>query len=193
MSPSDLDAELRRRAEQAAKSILEGARTEATRLESETHQAMEDRHREVMRDTEADCRAEARKVIASERHAMVRSVLVAKTKVVERVLERARALLPTAIQSESYLASLEDELRRALQFVDGEGAVVRCSSNLQAAVREALRTSPEVTVESGVDVGSGFVVVGGKGSVLVDGCLETRLDRLASALAIEIHERLRDL
>jgi vacuolar-type H+-ATPase subunit E/Vma4 len=36
-------------------------------------------------------------------------------------------------------------------------------------------------------------VVGANGSVVVDGTLETRLDRLASSLAIEIHKRLEEL
>jgi hypothetical protein len=42
-------------------------------------------------------------------------------------------------------------------------------------------------------VGTGFIVVGAAQSVLVDGRLETRVDRLSSALAIEIHARLEEL
>jgi vacuolar-type H+-ATPase subunit E/Vma4 len=80
----------------------------------------------------------------------------------------------------------------ALQFVDGEGAVVRCSASLAPAVREGLRDRPEVKIETEADVGTGFVVVGAEGSVVVDGRLETRIDRLASVLAIEIHTRAQE-
>jgi len=47
-------------------------------------------------------------------------------------------------------------------------------------------------VETRTDVGPGFVVVGAGGSVLVDGRLQKRVDRLASVLAIEIHTRLEE-
>jgi len=117
-------------------------------------------------------------------------VLLARTRVVARVLERARALLPDATQSEAYLSTLSSELMEALQFVDGEGAVVRCSRDLEGAVRKGLRDRPEVKIEA--DVGTGFVVVGAEGSVVVDGRLETRIDRLASVLAIEIHTRFQE-
>jgi vacuolar-type H+-ATPase subunit E/Vma4 len=49
-----------------------------------------------------------------------------------------------------------------------------------------------VKVEPEADVGTGFVVVGAEGTVVVDGRLETRIDRLASVLAIEIHTRLQE-
>jgi len=69
---------------------------------------------------------------------------------------------------------------------------VRCSAELAPAVREGLRDRPEVKVETRTDVGPGFVVVGAGGSVLVDGRLQKRVDRLASVLAIEIHTRLEE-
>ena len=50
---------------------------------------------------------------------------------------------------------------------------------------------PEVKVEAERDMGAGFVVGDAAERVLVDGRLETRIDRLASTLAIEIHAQLR--
>jgi len=78
-------------------------------------------------------------------------------------------------------------------FVEGDDAVVRCSPVLEPAVRKALSDRPRVRVEPDEEMGTGFIVVGAGGSVVVDGQLEARIGRLASALAIEIHARLKEL
>jgi vacuolar-type H+-ATPase subunit E/Vma4 len=192
MAASNLDSELRQSAQRTAESILGSARADAERIASEAERLVEDRRTAALKGKEAEYGGEARVAIAAERHAAMRAVLLAQTRVVDRVLERARALLPEAAQNEPYLSTLGRELTDALEFVDGEGAVVRCSADLAAAVREELRDRPEVKVETEADVGTGFVVVGAGGSVLVDGRLGTRVDRLASVLAIEIHTRLEE-
>ena len=192
MAASDLDTELRQSAERTAESIRGEARADSERLGSESDRLIEDWRSQALREKEAEYGAQARVAIAAERHAAMEAVLLARTRVVARVLERARALLPDAGQKEAYLSTLGSELMEALQFVDGEGAVVRCSAALAPAVREGLRDRPEVKVETEADLGTGFVVVGAEGSVVVDGRLETRIDRLASVLAIEIHARLQE-
>jgi len=192
MAKSGLDTELRHSAERTSESVLGTARADAKRLVAESERVVEDRRREVLKDKEAEYGAEARVAIAAERHAAMRAVLLARTHLVDRVLERARALLPDVARNEAYLATLSSELTDALQFVEGEGTVVRCSANLGPDVRDRMRDRPEVKVEPAADVGTGFVVVGAEGSVVVDGRLETRIDRLASVLAIEIHTRLQE-
>ena len=192
MAKSGLDTELRHSAERTSESILGTARADAKRLGTESERVVEDRRREVLKDKEAEYGAEARIAIAAERHAAMRAVLLARTHLVDRVLERAQALLPDVARNEAYLATLGSELTDALQFVEGEGTVVRCSADLGPAVRDRMRDRPEVKVEPEADVGTGFVVVGAEGSVVVDGRLETRIDRLASVLAIEIHTRLQE-
>ena len=191
MSGPDLDAELRRNAEQTVELILGEARAEATRLAAEAEQELARRRASVMEDKEAEHRAEARVLVAAERHAAMEALLLARTRVVERVLGEARVLLPQAARSEPYQATLAKELNEALQFVDTEGAAVRCSVDLEPSVREALGNRPEVKVEAERDMGAGFVVGDAAERVLVDGRLETRIDRLASTLAIEIHAQLR--
>lgn len=193
MARSDLDTELRRTANETAEAILNAARGDSERVASQSQRAIEDRRRELMERKEAEYGAHARRAIAAERHAAMRAVLIARTQVVDRVLERARALLPKAAMEERYLTSLGAELTEALKFVDGDDAMVGCSPALEAAVRKALSDRPSVRVEADRDMGTGFIVVGAGGSVLVDGQLETRMDRLASSLAIEIHARLREL
>jgi len=192
MAKSGLDTELRHSAERTSESVLGTARADAKRLVAESERVVEDRRREVLKDKEAEYGAEARVAIAAERHAAMRAVLLARTHLVDRVLERAQALLPDVARNEAYLATLSSELADALQFVEAEGTVVRCSEDLGPAVRDRMRERPAVKVEPEADVGTGFVVVGAEGSVVVDGRLETRIDRLASVLAIEIHTRLQE-
>ena len=193
MAGSDLDAELRRAANETAESILDAARGDSQRVASQSERAVEGRRRELMDRKEAEYGADARRAIATERHAAMRAVLVARTQLVDRVLRRTRGLLPEAAVDERYLTALGAELAEALQFVDGVDAVVRCSPALEPAVRSALSDRPHVRVQPDQEIGTGFIVVGAGGSVIVDGQLETRIDRLASTLAIEIHARLQDL
>jgi len=192
MPESELDSELRRSAERTVESIRAEASLEADRLAAEADRAIAERRREVIEDKEAKYRAEARVAIAAARHAAMRTVLLARTRLVERVLERARTLLAEASETQSYRSTLGSEVADALQFVHAADAIVRCSPNLHATVGEALRERPDLSIEVDGKLGTGFVVIGDGGSVLVDGCLETRLERLSPALAIEIHSRLEE-
>jgi len=192
MAPSDLDQALRQRAHQTADAIMHAARADADRIAANAGQAIEERRRAVLSSREDEYRAEARAGIASKRHEAMRAVLLAKTRVVERVLHRARALLPQELGSDAYRAALEDEVEEALAFVGAEEASVRCSEMLAPALRQALAANPHVAVQVADDASSGFVMIGQEGRVRVDSTLETRLDRLSPILAIEIHERLEE-
>ncbi len=194
MTDSGLVTELRRRAEASAGSILSAARDEAERIAAEAERTIEERRSVALSGREADYRARARAEVAAARHEAMRDVLVARTHAVERVLERVRALLHETSRQERYLANLADELVGALRFVDtdGEGAVVRCAPELEAAVRDALRGKAAVDVEANPEVGAGFTVVGSGGSVVVDGRLEARIARLAPSLAIEINAEIEE-
>jgi len=192
MTPSGLDAALRERADKAAEAILHAATQDASRIAADAAQAIEERRATVLGGREDEYRAAARGQIASERQESMRAVLLAKTRVVERVLERARTLLPDVTRRHTYLVALAEEVAQALAFVGAEGAVVRCPEDLRTAIGAALRATETVTVETSDDVGSGFVMLGEEGRVRVDATLETRLERLAPALAIEIHDRLEE-
>ncbi|NNE20146.1 MAG: hypothetical protein HKN10_16890 [Myxococcales bacterium] len=193
MAGSDLDTQLRRAANATAESILDAARSDSERVASHSERAIERRRRALEELKEAEYGADARRAVANERHAAMRAVLMARTQVVDRVLERVRALLPAASMEERYLRGLGTELSEALTFVDRDDAVVRCSPALEPAVRKALSDTPRVRVEPNEEMGTGFIVVGAGGSVVVDGQLDTRIARSVSSLAIEIDARLQEL
>jgi vacuolar-type H+-ATPase subunit E/Vma4 len=192
MNPSNLDEALRARARESADAILSAARADAERIAADADRVIEERRNAVLNSREDEYRAEARAGVASERHDAMRAVLLAKTRVIERVLQRARALLSESIASEAYRNGLERELAQALGFIGDEKALVRCSESLAPALRQTLRSNPDVSVEVADDVGTGFVAFGSDGRVRVDSTLETRLDRLAPVLAIEIHQRMEE-
>lgn len=193
MPKSDLHSELRRSAQRTVESIRTAARDEADRLNSEADRRIAGRRNEVIKGKEAEYHSEARVAVAAARHAAMRDLLLAQTGVVERVLERARLLLPEATRSDAYVLELDTDLENALQFVEGDDALVRCSPGLEAAVRKALRTRPGLTIQADPDLDSGFIVSGAGGTVVVDGRLQTRIETLASTLAIEIHARLEEV
>jgi len=191
--PTDLRSELRLRAERTAESIMAEARAEADRLTEEAGRRIEEQRQAVLQKEDREFRAEAHVQVAAQRHAAMRAVLLAKASVVDRVLEEARTRLPEAVRSEAYTSMLGRELGDALAFVGEQGAVVRCSEVLRPAMLEQARALPNVSVETEPTGDSGFRVVGQDQSVVVDSTLETRLDRLASTLAIEIHKRLEEI
>lgn len=191
MAGADLTTELRRRAAEAADAIMSAARADADRIAADAERAIEERRSAVLKSREEEYRAEARASIAVERHEAMRAVLLAKTRVVDRVLQSAQGLLSEAAGTTAYGSSLAGEIGEAIAFVGSAGTVIRCSAEIQPKVHEALREMPEVSVETFAG-GTGFMAIGEGGNVEVDGTLEARLARLAPTLAIEIHERLEE-
>lgn len=193
MAEGDLESELRGRAQNTADAILRSAKVDADRIATDAEMVIEARRSAVLTSREEEYRAEARANVAGERHEAMRAVLLAKTRVVDRVMAGAKALLPAAARGKVYGSALADELGQALAFVGEENAVVQCPDDLAPVVREALRAASTVVVESTNNAGSGFVAIGDGGTVRVDGTLEARLDRLAPTLAIEILAKLEEL
>lgn len=190
MSEPDLTAELRRRAEESAATIMQESKAEARRILADADESIRMRQREVLRDREKAWRAGARARTAAARHDGMKEVLLARTRLVERVLEKAKGMLPDASREEAYASLLRDDLERALDFVGDRGTTVWCTPALASELREALESKPSVVVKPTEEIGSGFVAVDDAERVRVDCTLETKLARLAPVLAIEILERL---
>ena len=189
---ADLGTELRRRAEETSEAIAAEARAGAARLIAEANDFVEARRSEVLGSKEDEYRSKARADIAAARHEAMRAVLLAKTRVADRILAAARGRLEDAARSERYLDNLPGELEEALAFVGEDGAIVRCSQAIETTVREALGGRMNVRIERLSDGTNGFIVIGAAGSVRVDGTLETRLERMRETLSIEIHKLLEE-
>jgi vacuolar-type H+-ATPase subunit E/Vma4 len=173
--------------------MIRTAEAEAERILADADEAIRTRQRDVLRSREQKWRAEARVRIAAARHEAMKDVLLSRTRVVNRVLDAARALLPAILKTEQYDSLLAHEIEQALDFVGDGGATVHCTQSLASAVRRSVASKPSVAVEPSDDIGSGFVAADDGGTVRVDCTLEARLDRLAPLLAIEIHRRLAEI
>ena len=190
MSDPDLSAELRRRADAAASEMIREAEAEARRISAEARDSMRKHERDVLRDRENAWRDQVRVRVAGARHEAMKDVLLARTRVVERVLQKAKDLLPGALAAESYRALLSEDVEEALRFLGDGPATFRCTPALASAIRDELQSKPSAAVEPTDGVGSGFIASDEKHTVSIDCTLETRLARLAPQLAIEIHQRL---
>ncbi len=193
MDGPDLTTELRKNAEATAARILNSARLEAEQLRAEAEREIQSRRAASLQLEEDKYRLAARSVVATERHASMQAVLMARAQLVDRVLELATSLLPDACTTETYRSTIAQQLADSMLFVGHEGTRILCAPELVSTVREAARAYASVTVEPDTETRAGFIVVSADGSVTVDKRLDTQLRRMRPTLAIEIHNRVEEL
>lgn len=192
MTGVDLTTELRRRAEQSAQALMQAARADAERILEQASVELEARRSAMLAKSQREHHAESRASIAAARHESMRAVLVARARMLERVMERVRALLPEACRAKSYQRTLGTEVAQAIEFVGATGAIVQCTEGLRGVIEEALGEDAVAAIEPLADGRHGFVAVGEAGRVKVDGTLESRLERLTPTLVIELRTRVKE-
>ncbi len=193
MDGPDLTTELRKNAEATAARILNSARLEAEQLRAEAEREIQSRRAASLQLEEDKYRLAARSVVATERHASMQAVLMARAQLVDRVLELATSMLSDACKTEAYRSTIAHQLADSMLFVGHEGTRILCALELVSTVREAARAYASVTVETDTETRAGFIVVSADGSVTVDKRLDTQLRRMRPMLAIEIHNRVEEL
>lgn len=186
MGLKELIGELQRDAQDKADGIREAAQAEAAAILQATEREIAERSRARLDEQEEQEQTRARSEVASARQEALRQVLDARARLIGRVFDRTRALLGELSDSERYRKTVPGSVRRALEFVEGEQAIVRCSESNVRAMRAALKGITRVKVESDAEVANGFVLTDEAGTVTIDEQLEARLSRLEPALAIEI-------
>lgn len=186
-----LEQELRRRAEATIESIRNEAHEEVKRLELEASRALEARRRSTLGDEEREYRRSTRRKIAAQRRESLRAVLLARARVVDRVLERARALLPAAGRSDQYLSTVRDQVVESLRFFDPGNAVIRCRPEMVPLVQEAFEGDSQVEVRVDPELSAGFILSNHAGDLRVDMRLERRFEWRRPEFAILIQSSLR--
>ncbi len=191
MALPDLIARLEQEAQSRAEAIQRAAEAEVRALEDGTEEMVQEitarqlehgrSERHIGRERErATARRQARAGELEALHAQIR-----------RVLTRARALVPEAAASASYLAAVPSHLEQALLFVEGLHVRVRCQSAFAPLVAPMLdRCGIPLVLDE--HVGPGVVVEAADGSVVVDNTLTARLARAESRLTIELARKLRE-
>jgi vacuolar-type H+-ATPase subunit E/Vma4 len=181
MSLDELLARLGRDADAQAGAVVATARGEADRIRREAETACDAERSARLGAQEAVLRTEARAEVERARREATRAVLGERRAVLDRVLSRAGELLPAAVATPAYLASVGAELDRALEIVGGGGAVLRAAPAIAARIAGRNLPAIEVRADPGI---AGFRLEGADGRVAVDATLPARLQRLAPELTI---------
>jgi vacuolar-type H+-ATPase subunit E/Vma4 len=168
--------------EEEARLVVERARAEAARIAAESAARLGDelQKRKVYRAqelaaSEGAARMEARKGKREKGRGT-------RERVVNRVIEVARGMLAGAATEEWTRAGVA----RVLEYMPDGKATVRCASRDLARVREAVASRANTTVVPDESISGGVIAEMADGSLMVDGTLESRLERMRTALAIEI-------
>lgn len=181
MPLDDLLARLERDADAQAAAAVSNARVEADRIRRESETALDAERAMRLGAREAALRAEAAAAIDRARREATRAVLGERRGVLDRILARLGELLPPAVGSPAYLASVDAELDRAMEIVGGAGAVLRAAPSLVKRLAERKREGVELVADPAI---AGFRLESADGRVVVDAALPTRLIRLAPELTI---------
>jgi vacuolar-type H+-ATPase subunit E/Vma4 len=117
-------------------------------------------------------------------------VLEARDALLERVFKLARDRLGEAIDRPAARERLVERAREALGFVPAGAARITCSPGVADVLDGRLEERDELTVETRSDLPTGFRVEGAGGALVVDATLESLLEGLRPALAIEVLRQL---
>lgn len=196
MGMEELIATLERETEERCTTALEEARREAERIRRETDELLERRRADAASEMQAERHARESERLAATRKETRGALLRAQRDALDRVFDRARALLPATMEDSAYLDALPDELRRALSCVADQEIRLDCPPVLAARLEaEVGAISPDgaagvrLRVRPSADTAPGFVAVGDASGVRVDATLATRLDGLRPELEPELLRR----
>jgi vacuolar-type H+-ATPase subunit E/Vma4 len=182
-------AALEREAAAQAEALLAAARAQATEIARDADARLERRRSDLLGSREAELRGAAAAALGAARRASRATVLEARQRLLERVLARARALLPEALASDAYRAALPEHVAQGLRAIGDEPAVIRCPQSLVTAVRAAVRDRKDVSVRGDKASGSGVSIATMDGAIEADNTLDGRLERLRPRLALEVLAR----
>ena len=167
---------LERDARNEVERLTAAAHTEAEGITAESRARLDERRRVALEEVDRRHRYELEQALTAARRNGRRSVLEARQRLMGRVFDAVRGVLPDALALPAYRTSLPSALARALTAL-GEGAlVVHCTPAIHATM-ESIERPPGVSVVPDDTIGSGFVVRVPDGSVDVVDTLEERFER----------------
>jgi vacuolar-type H+-ATPase subunit E/Vma4 len=190
MAIEHLVAALESEAEARIRSELQAAREEAARIEREASDRIARLRAEALQERQVQFQQEAERTVAATRREARQKLLLARHRLLDRVLRRAGELAPAAARSPAYLAGLAEDLACSMSYIGQSGAVVRCSPALAAEVRPLLAGHREWQLEVDSALAPGFEVAAANGSVVVDRTLPRRLLLEEARLRLEILREL---
>lgn len=184
MALSDLIARLERDAQARLDDVARRTREEIEQIEAQAGRASAQR-----RDAELAARRTRRQAALDRELAAARAkargeVLRARQTLIDRIFERARALLPTRATAPEVREAIAGRVSRSLSYLGG-AARGRCSAELTGAL-----TRPGVAWEADAKVPAGALLEALDGSVTIDLTLERALESGRAELAIGLAKEL---
>lgn len=190
MALEHLVVALEREAETRIGVELDAARTEAARLEAEASSRIAQLRTDALQQRRIRLQQEAERIVAAARREARQKLLLARHRLLDRVLRRALELAPDVARSPAYLAGLPDDLVRAMSYIGESAAVVRCSPALATELQPLLVGHGEWKLEVDPALAPGFQVAAADGSVVVDRTLPRRLLLEEARLRLETLQEL---
>jgi vacuolar-type H+-ATPase subunit E/Vma4 len=182
----DLLRTLTDEAEHRATALLEGARTEAARLVAEAEEARARLGAEFLERREAELRRAADRVVAGARRTAAATLLAARESALDRIFQRAEALLLSRAPGAAARACDSAHLQAALDALGGGAAVVHCAPEDVASVRAQLNGMGGIAVVADQSVGVGVRVSSEDGTVTADAQALTLLERRRPEISVEL-------
>ena len=190
MALEHLVAALEREAETKIGAELDAAREEAASLEAEAGERVARLRADALQEQRVRLQQEAARIVAAARREARQKLLLARHRLLDRVLRRALELAPDVARSPAYLVGLPDDLVRAMSYIGQSAAVVRCSPALAVEVQPLLVGHGEWKLEVDPALAPGFQVAAADGSVVVDRTLPRRLLLEEARLRLEMLQEL---
>lgn len=186
MALSDLVSRLEQEAHSHVQTIQREAEAAMLAIEAAAEQAIADASaRYLERERAGRHVVQQRELGVARREARARE-LEARHALLNRILERARALVPEMAGSTRYLDALPSHLEEALSFLRGLQPCVRCRAAFAPMLQSivARHQGAELVIDESVSLG--VVAESADGSVIVDNTLAARLARAETRLAMEL-------
>lgn len=186
MALPDLIARLDQDARSQVEAINARAEADVAGIAAAAARAVADTAAAASSHRRAEREAVSQRELAAARREARAAELVARRALLERILVRARDLLPAAARSPRYRETLPSHVKQALAYVEGLPVEVRCPAELEPVVASVIEGRADVALVTDESAGPGVVVRATNGSVAIDNTLAARLARLESRLSVEL-------
>lgn len=190
MALQRLLAVLTQEADTEASALLEGARAEVAARHARTEAGLAARREEVTRAWELERERALTFSLAVARQQARETELLARDRLLERVLSLARERLPAALTRPEFLDPFPALVTEALACLGRRPGELRAAPSLVPLLQGLTAGQEALDLRADPTVGTGFRLASRDGTLEIDATLEGRLRQLAPRLRQEILARL---
>ena len=190
MALETLLAVLLKEAETEAEAILTAARAKADSIRSQSDAELAERQRRLDLELESERRTAVEFALAAARRDARREELLARERMMERVLAAARARFPEALGLAGFRSGLPAQVRQGLDCLAGRPATLRCHPDLTPDIAPLVSDQPGIQLIPDPATGPGFRLRSADGALEINATLEDLLQRLDRRVRQEVLFRL---